>query len=555
MPKRIIYTLFLCLLTISISAQPKWAKKTRRAQVNLITYDATGKLLHSTNGFIIDAEGTTLSDYHSFRGAARAVAIDEGGREWPVTAIAGANSLCDVVKVKVAIPNIKLAPLATADEAIGAKAYILPYLSNKANKVTETTITNVSKFRETYAYYTLPVQPSEKSESCPVMNERGELLGLLQLAANENDKNCYVLSAAYAKSLATTALSATASDYRDIFIKKVLPGDASQANSFIYLIGTRDSALYLSYVEDFIHAFPTDANGYTMKAEFLCTQGRFSAADSCWDAGLQAQAQEDAIRYSRAQAIFQIAQSKQELPDFWTIERALQEIDAAIAVEQLPVYISLRAKLLYALKRYEDACQQFLQVNETNLRSADYFLYAAQCQLMLRDTTAVLALQDSAVACFTKPYMENAAPALLMRATTLVKVGRYRDAVRDLNDYEHLKSKELTANFYYQREQTELQCRMYQQALNDIETAVRMEPREPLYHAELASVNYRIGQIDEAVAAARQAVAIDDQFADAYRILGVCLRSQGKEQDACAAFQRAIDLGDELSKTLIDKKR
>ena len=172
---------------------------------------------------------------------------------------------------------------------------------------------------------------------------------------------------------------------------------------------------------------------------------------------------------------------------------------------------------------------------------------------MLRDTAAVLALQDSAVACFTEPYVEAAAPALLMRATTLISLNRFREAVRDLNSYEHLKSKELTANFYYQREQAEMQCRMYQQALSDIERATRMAPREPLYQAELAVINFRFGQLDEAVTAAHAAIAIDENFADAHRILGVCLRQQGKEQEARASFQRAADLGDEISKNLLNQ--
>ena len=171
---------------------------------------------------------------------------------------------------------------------------------------------------------------------------------------------------------------------------------------------------------------------------------------------------------------------------------------------------------------------------------------------MVNDTLAVLALQDSAVACFTKPYVEAAAPALLMRSGTLISLHRYREAVRDLNDYEHLKSKNLTANFYYRREQAEMRCRMFQQALSDIEQAVKMAPREPLFQAEAAAVHYRFGNLDDAIAAARQAIALDDEFADAHRILGVCLRAQQKETEARTALQRAADLGDEMAKSLLN---
>ena len=554
MKQQLISILILLACTLGAAAQPKWVKKARKAQINLITYDANGQLLHSTNGFFIDADGTALTDYRSFRGASRAVAIDENGKEWPVVSISGASSLYDVLKIKIAISKPYALTPASVDAMKDEHVFVMPYLSNKSGQATETAVTDVSTFNEQYAYYTLPVGMTDKSMSCPVMNAKGEVLGLVQLAAAEKDKDksCYVLSVRYAQALATSALSATAADYRDILIRKTLPADASQANSFIYLTGARDSALYLSYIEEYITRFPQEANGYNLKAELLTGQERYAEAEATWDAGLEAKAKEDEIRYSRAQAIFHMAQTSQTLPDTWNLERAMQETEAALAVQPLPVYASLRAKLFYGQKRYAEACQEFLALNNTNLRSADNFLYAAQCQQMLRDTIAVLALQDSAVACFTPPYVEAAAPALLMRATTLISMGSYRDAVRDLNDYEHLKANELTANFYYQREQAEMRCRMFQQALNDIERATKMAPQEPLFQAELAAVNYRLGQVDEAISAARAAIALDDQFADAYRILGVCLRAQKKESEARAALQHAADLGDEISQSLLN---
>ena len=548
----LIIILFLSCTLFSF-AQPKWFKKVRKAQVTFMTYDDNGQLLHSTNGFFIDAAGTALTDYHSFRGAARAIAIDEAGKEWPVRCIAGANALYDVLKVQVQIPKNPYLTLAASNAIKDEEIYVMPYLSNKSGIATVTTVADVSTFYELYAYYTLSVSMNEKSTSCPVMNAKGEVLGLLQMPSKASDTKSYAVSAPYAQSFSISALSATAADYRDIRIKKALPADPSQANSFIFLTGTRDTALYRTYIEDYITQFPTEANGYNLKAELLASQKRFEEAEAAWDTGIAAKAHEDELRFSRAQAIFQLAQQPSQLPETWTLDRAQQELDAAYALNAQPVYELLRAKLYYAQKRYAEACEDFLALNRTNLRSSDNFLYAAQCQQMLRDTAAVLALQDSAVACFTEPYVEAAAPALLMRATTLISLNRFREAVRDLNSYEHLKSKELTANFYYQREQAEMQCRMYQQALSDIERATRMAPREPLYQAELAVINFRFGQLDEAVTAAQAAIAIDEKFADAHRILGVCLRQQGKEQEARASFQRAADLGDEISKNLLNQ--
>ena len=55
------------------------------------------------------------------------------------------------------------------------------------------------------------------------------------------------------------------------------------------------------------------------------------------------------------------------------------------------------------------------------------------------------------------------------------------------------------------------------------------------------------------IIAARAAIGLDDSFADAHRILGVCLRAQGKNNEAKQALQRAADLGDTVAKELLEK--
>ncbi len=538
-----------------MAQENKWFKKVRKAQATLITYDADGQMLRSTNAFFVGRDGVLLTDYASLRDAARVVVLDEKGHEYAATKVIGANALYDVASLRVPASKVEGLTLAAAPAAKGETAFIMPYLSNKSGVTTAVQIENVAPFGEKYAYYTLPTAVSEKFLSCPLMNAQGELLGLVQLSAKANDGKSYAIAADYAMSLRANALSATNADYRELKLRKELPDDASQAASYIYLIGTRDTASYLAYVDDYIERFPAELNGYTMKAEMLAAQDRFSEAEEAWTAAAKNCASAtDELYYSRARTIFGAAQrGSNTLPATWTLEQALAETEAALAVQTQPVYTALQGHILYAMQRYADACLRFQEVTHTNMRSAEYFLYAAQCQQMLGDTLSVLALQDSAVACYTKPYVAEAAPALLMRSQTLLSLNRYREAVMDLMEYEHLRPTEVNANFYYLREQAEMHCRMFQQALSDIERAVRLEPKEPLYQAELASVHFRFKQIDEAIIAARQAIALAPTFADAHRILGICLREQGKKAEAQAALQKAADLGDEMAKGLLEK--
>jgi tetratricopeptide (TPR) repeat protein len=76
-----------------------------------------------------------------------------------------------------------------------------------------------------------------------------------------------------------------------------------------------------------------------------------------------------------------------------------------------------------------------------------------------------------------------------------------------------------------------------------------------LLYAECAALNYRVGQVDEAIHYAEQAIKTDSKFPDAYRILGVCLNEKGNKQKAREYLKKAIELGDTLAQGVLDKMK
>ena len=116
--------------------------------------------------------------------------------------------------------------------------------------------------------------------------------------------------------------------------------------------------------------------------------------------------------------------------------------------------------------------------------------------------------------------MKDAAPYLWARASARREVGKYRDALSDMNEYEKLMSATINDNFYYIRHQTDIQARLYQQALNDIDEAIRINPKETLYYAEKASLQVRVGLFDEAEATAKECISIEPDNSDGYLFLG-----------------------------------
>lgn len=123
----------------------------------------------------------------------------------------------------------------------------------------------------------------------------------------------------------------------------------------------------------------------------------------------------------------------------------------------------------------------------------------------------------------------------------------------DYNTFHDAVLGKVTALFYFQREQAEMQCRMYQQALNDINKAVEMAPEDVDFWVEKGSVHLRVNQLDEAIAAFNKAISMNNQYAAAYRMLGYCQAMQKKNKEACANFAKAKELGDEVVDQLIEK--
>lgn len=558
MKRKILSLTFVLTAFCSAMPQtPKWAKKIRMAQVTIVASDAKGEL-HETQGAFVNEEGDLITEYDALKGAVKATAIDQKGIEIPISYVKGASSMYNVARLSTSLPEkYKIASLTMGKPAkSGQLVWIMPNAKaeKKAPCVVDT-VTEATAFRDSFTYYTLSTVPGERMSTSPVMNEEGELIGLLQMPVGK-DTRSYVIDANFIVNLSIGAMDAANNDLNSIGIPKCLPDNEAAASSFLYLLGARDTTGYLSYVDDFIKRFPESTTGYTLKAEELVRRQQYAEADEVYQKGLQQEGtKKDELHFSLSKAIYSLSQK----PDYkvyadWTLERASAEARKAFEINPLPFYTSQLGECLYAEKKYDEACQQFLSLTKTNLRSPENFLFAAQCKQMVEASDEeILALQDSAIAFYPKPFPKEAATAIILRAGTKARMGKAREAVQDFNEYEHLMGGQVGASFYYEREQQEIKCRMYPAALNDIERAIRLQPQEALFWAESAALNYRVGQIDEAIEAAGKAVSLDPQFPDPLRILGVCYADKGDRNKARTYLQKAVELGDTLAQGVLDK--
>lgn len=547
----ILLGLILTFASSLIAAGPKWMKQASKSMVVLYALQQRGDTLVS-KAFFTDENGTVVAPFKVIQNARSAWITDASGKRFEVVRIQGFNSTYNVARLAIDLGKKKSSslPLAGSPLTKGERVYLMP-------QATADEVAQVEKADE-YNYYTLRSNASPSEAGTPVINEQGEVVAILQSPVVAAKSPNYGLDIRFAQSLAIRAIDANNSDLRQCSIPKQLPSDEGQATSFLYLAQNADVQSRLTYADDFIQLFPKSVTGYVQKAEALAFNQQYNDAFQVYEAGIkQETGHNDELLYSRSRVIYAIALQKADgLPDNWTLEQALQDVTAAQETNPLPLYSLHEANIRFALKQYPEAYKLFMAATQTKMRSAELFLYAWQCQQQMgADKDVLLALNDSAVACFSKPYPTSAAPFLLLRSQTLQDMGRLREAITDLNDYEHLMSNQLTAKFYYQREQLEVQTRMYAAAVNDIQRAITLEPNEPLFHAESAALLFRLKDLDGAVAACRKAIALDADFPDAHRLLGVCLREKGDMAGARRELQKSIELGDKLAQDILDKIR
>ena len=543
----------LLLLALSTFAQPGWVKNASRSVFTLKTFAADGSLIASSNGFYTGTNGEAVSNFTPFKGASRAIVIDAQGKEFQVAGIIGANDMYDVVKFRVNSSKTQPLALSSTTAPVGSEVYLLPYHDVKAVK--SGPVRKAETFMGDNPYYTVALSMGENQVSCPLLNTAGQVIGMMQQPAVLGDSLSYAVDASFADSLKLTGITFHNETLQLTQVKKLLPTDIKEAALVLYFSGSQiDSAEYVSLINDFIQQFPTAPDGYTYRAQQETAAGNFAAAERDMEQALKYADAKDDTHYIYARMIYhkEVYQSAQPYAG-WSLDKALQQIQAANNINPQPTYRQLEGDIRFAQQQYDEAYEIYNSLLSTNLRSPEIFFASARCKEMQKDTTAMLALMDSTISMYSKPYLKEAAPYIWARAEARRNAGRYREAINDMNEYETIMTATVNDNFYYIRHQVEIQGHLYQQALNDISRAIQMNPTETLYYAEKASLEVRVGLYDQALATAKECIALDAQNSDGYLFLGLAQCLKGEKAEGIKNLQKAKELGDTQADALIEK--
>lgn len=541
MLRKIVLALIpLFLLTLTVSAKDKGSSQ---SLLKVSSYDRQGKELHTGWGFFVSASGTAVAPFDIFKDAWSAKVTNSKGKQWNVTRICGASDLYDVVKFNT--DCAKAAPLdASASRLQKGSAVTLQTLkSQQPATVTE------SKTYEGVTYYTLSLKSDNALTGLPLTDNDGKVAAIMQKNADKDKTRSYAVDFSVVSQLNISAISAGQTALNAIHIAKQLPEDQQQAASYLYLLArnSEDTLSYLTGLGDYIAMFPESATGYVDRATFYAYNGRYSDAEADFNEAFRKVKNQDEVHYGMSKLLYQLNLYKSYKPyKDWTLERALSEAKEAQRIAPNTIYLLQTGDCQFALKQYADAFNSYQEINKSPGASAQTFFYAARAKELLDDDSAtVLALLDSAMARFTQPYRSPAGPYLLQRAQHLDKYGFYHKAAIDYHYYEQLYGAEhLSDEFFYQKEQCDLKAHLYQWALEDIDKALAIKPKDYLYLVEKAAIQLRVGNYDEAVFESGEALKVDPQGSDAYKLLGIAYGQKGNKTEALKNLRKAKELGD-----------
>ena len=170
-------------------------------------------------------------------------------------------------------------------------------------------------------------------------------------------------------------------------------------------------------------------------------------------------------------------------------------------------------------------------------REQEFQRLIAEGDQALRDDQTFLAVEAYSGALALTP---DSMVVYLKRGETYRQHGDLPAALRDLSMAARLDP---TATRPHERlGDVAYDLKRYDDAVKHYTEYVRLDDGNPRVLYKLALVSERAGLVSRAVPLLRQAITLDVRFSEAHYLLGLCLREQGRLEEARDALQSAVDL-------------
>lgn len=554
--KRFVIPVFSLMLAVGgIHAQSAQVKNVAKSTFRLTVYDSMGNPTSNTCGVFTTADGEAVGSWSALATAARAEVTDFNGKTYAVRSIVGASELYDVCRFRVDAHKLPFAALADALQPNGGRLWLVGS-ENKKPITIQYEIEREENFMDKYGYYIFAYNEKSNDAGSPFVNDKGEVVGLLQQSTTSLDS--HAVDARFAATLSFNPLDVNNPLYSKSGIRMQLPNDRKQAQLMMMLSAeSGDSAKYAGYISDYIELFPTEVDGYSANAMRKLGYDDYAGADADMQTALKKATNKAEAHSEYARVMFhKLVYSNDSLFTAWTFDKAIDQADQAYKLDPQPAYLHRKAQIMFSKGEFAKACDIFSSLSKSTFVNSEVFFETAQCKTRLgAPNDEIVALLDSAVAHCERPYTSVSAPYILARGQMRDVMKDYRGALADYNLYDTIMVGRASADFYYTRYKCEVNIRQYQQALNDIAHAayIASADNQPVYLAEMASLQLRVNRLDDAVRTADLCLQVSPDATDALIIKGVALNGLNKKQESVKCLQRAKELGDQRGEEYLKK--
>ena len=537
-------------------------KDAYKAIFQIFAYDAKGEMVNSGTGFFISDSGEAVTSYQLLKQSNSVCIVDYKGNKFSIRNITGVSSNYDIAKFTIATTSQTawLQPhIGEVDSAMKV-LQIIDYSGKKKKKNLSCSVVATEYF-DKYKYFTLQSNLGTKYAGCPLVDEYGHVVAIAQKSYATDTKYFYGLDARVLSDINITERSALDADLHRLPYPCALPKSEQSAMTFLYMIGFSDSLKSERAITDFITTYPQNSDVYVHKGNFYAKYRNYAKADDAFAKALSVSInQTEDIHYNFSKLLLShILQYGDSLAPGWTLSRAHSEAKIACESNSQAYYLLQEAHCLFHMKRFDEAyhkyimaCQSMPREWDADSRAESWYYATRALELSGASTQRVVELLDSVINELPRPYKIAHSPYILERANRLCQIQEYRKAVADYNSYELVVGHDkLNDVFYYLREQAEINAGMYQQALDDIRTAILKNQTNEIYCVEEAYILLRVGHFSEAISICESSLKRLPENPDCYKIMGIAYGELGKRKQAVKALEKAISLGDESAAELL----
>lgn len=172
------------------TALVRLVKRIQPAVATVITYDIDRSISNIGTGFFINAQGDLITNFHVLAGTYQADIRTAAGKSYRVKTVLAENKSADLLKVSVDIPPEEVAwiPMGSRALEIGERVLVVGSPMGLEQTVSEGIVSSIRELPPVGTVFQISAPISPGSSGSPVVNEKGEVVGIatFQLLQGQN---------------------------------------------------------------------------------------------------------------------------------------------------------------------------------------------------------------------------------------------------------------------------------------------------------------------------------------------------------------------------------